>query len=73
MLIEYYFKIQYTKETENVRVDALSRKAKLQNSKKLLGAMLRQDKDRLIRYNYLKLAATKELDRVYKILESVQV
>ena len=48
MLIEYYFEIQYTKGTENARVDALSRKAKLQNSKKLLGAMLRQDKDKLI-------------------------
>ena len=48
MLTEYYFKIQHTKGMENVRVDALSRKAKLQNSKKLLGAMLRQDKDKLI-------------------------
>ena len=58
MLIEYYFKIQHTKGMENARVDILSRKAKLQNNNKLLGAMLRQDKDRLIRYNYLKLAAT---------------
>ena len=58
MLIEYYFKIQYTKGTKNVRVDVLSRKAKLQNSKKLLEAILRQDKDRLIRYNYLKLTTT---------------
>ena len=58
MLAEYYFKIQYTKETKNIRVDALSRKAKLQNSKKLLGAILRQDKDGLIRYNYLKLTIT---------------
>ena len=58
MLIEYYFKIQYTKGIENIRVDALSRKAKLQNNKKLLKALLRQDKDRLIRYNYLKLAVT---------------
>ena len=40
MLIEYYFKIQYTKGTENIRVDALSRKAELQNNKKLLGALL---------------------------------
>ena len=68
MLIEYYFKIQYTKGTENIRVDALSRKAKLQNSKKLLGAMLRQDKDRLIKYNYLKLTTIDKLDKVYKIL-----
>ena len=66
MLIEYYFKIQYTKGIENIRVDALSRKAKLQNNKKLLGVMLRKDKDRLIRYNYPKLAATQE----YKLLEN---
>ena len=58
MLIEYYFKIQYTKGIENIRADALSRKAKLQNNKKLLGAMLRKDKDGLIRYNYPKLVAT---------------
>ena len=58
MLAEYYFKIQYTKGIENARVDALSRKAELQNNKKLLGAMLRKDKDGLIRYNYPKLAAT---------------
>jgi hypothetical protein len=29
MLIEYHFKIQYTKGIENARADALSRKAKL--------------------------------------------
>ena len=72
ILAEYYFKIQYTKGIENARADALSRKAKLQNSKKLLEAMLRQDKDRLIRYNYPKLAITDKLDRVYKILRSFQ-
>ena len=68
MLIEYYFKIQYTKGTKNIRVDALSRKAKLQNNKKLLGAMLKKDSDGLIRYNYPKLAVTQE----YKLLESNQ-
>ena len=41
MLAEYYFEIQYTKGTENVKVNVLSKKAKLQNSKKLLKAMLR--------------------------------
>ena len=41
MLIEYYFKIQHTKGTKNARVDVLSRKAKLQNNKKLLGAILK--------------------------------
>ena len=68
MLIEYHFKIQYTKGIENVRADALSRKAKLQNNKKLLGAMLRKDKDGLIRYNYPKIVVTQE----YKLLESNQ-
>ena len=58
MLTEYYFKIQYTKGTKNVRVDILSRKAKLQNNKKLLGVILHKDKDRLIRYNYPKLVVT---------------
>ena len=66
MLIEYYFKIQYTKGTKNVRVDILSRKAKLQNNKKLLGVMLRKDEDGLIRYNYPKIVVTQE----YKLLES---
>ena len=60
MLIEYYVKIQHTKGTKNVRVDILSKKIELQNNKKLLGAMLCKDKDRLIRYNYLKIIATKE-------------
>ena len=68
MLIEYYFKIQYTKGKENIRADALSRKAKLQNNEKLLGAILRRDKDGLIRYNYPKIVATQE----YKLLESNQ-
>ena len=72
MLIEYYFRIQYTNGTKNVRVDILSRKARLQNNKKLLGAILKKDKDRLIRYNYLKLVAIvkKGLEQVYKMLES---
>ena len=68
MLIEYYFKIQYTKGTKNTRVDVLSRKAKLQNNKKLLGVILKRDSNGLIRYNYPKLAATQE----YKLLESNQ-
>ena len=72
MLAEYYFEIQYTKGTKNARADTLSRKAELQNSKKLLGAMLRQDKDGLIRYNYPKIIAIRE-EKTYKTLESVQL
>ena len=68
MLIEYYFEIQYTKGIENVRVDTLSRKAKLQNNKKILGVILKRDSNGLIRYNYPKLVATQE----YKLLESNQ-
>ena len=68
MLTEYYFKIQYTKGTKNARVDVLSRKAELQNDKKLLGVILKKDNNGLIRYNYPKLAATQE----YKLLKSNQ-
>ena len=57
MLIEYHFEIQYTKGTKNARVDALSRKAELQGTKKPLGALLKLNKDGLIRYNYPKIAA----------------
>ena len=58
MLTEYYFKIQYTKGTKNTRADVLSRKAKLQNNKKLLGVMLKKDNNGLIRYNHPKLVVT---------------
>ena len=43
MLTEYYFKIQYTKGIDNIRANTLSRKAKLQNNKKPLEALLRKD------------------------------
>ena len=70
MLVEYHFEIQYTKGTDNARADALSRKAKLQNNEKLLGAILRKDKDGLIRYNYPKIAVIREISQIYKLLES---
>jgi len=53
MLAEYYFKIKYIKGIDNVRVDTLSRKAELQNNKKVKGVILRMDEDSKIRYNYL--------------------
>jgi len=53
MLAEYYFKIKYIKGTDNAKVDALSKKAELQDNKKVKGVILRIDKDSKIRYNYL--------------------
>ena len=73
MLTEYYFEIQYTKGTNNARVDALSKKAKLQSDDKLLGAILRKDKEGLIRYNYPKIIVIREISQTYEILESVQL
>jgi hypothetical protein len=62
ILIKYYFKIEYIKGTDNIKVDVLSRKAELQNKEKLLGIILHINKDRKIRYNYLQILA------VYKAL-----
>ena len=53
----------------DARADALSRKAKLQNDEKPLGAILRKDKDRLVRYNYPKLVVIRE-SQIYKLPKS---
>jgi len=53
MLAKYYFEIKYIKSTDNVKADTLSRKAELQDNKKVKGAILRKDEDGKIRYNYL--------------------
>jgi len=53
MLAKYYFEIKYIKGIDNTRVDALSRKVKLQDNKKVKGVILRMDEDGKIRYNYL--------------------
>jgi len=53
MLAEYYFKIKHIKGTDNARINALSRKAELQDNKKVKGVILKIDKDGKIRYNYL--------------------
>jgi len=58
MLVEYYFKIEYIKGMDNARVDALSRKVKLQGKEKIKGAILRIDNNSRIKYNYLQLIAT---------------
>ena len=73
MLIEYHFEIQYTKGTKNARADALIRKAELQNNKKPLGAILCKDEDGLIRYNYPKIAVTREESQTYKTPKSIQL
>jgi hypothetical protein len=62
ILVEYYFKIKHVKGTDNIRADILSKKAKLQSKKKLLGIMLHINKDGKIRYNYLQILV------VYKAL-----
>jgi len=53
MLTEYYFKIKHIKGIDNTKVNALSRKAELQGKEKIKEVILRMDKDRKIRYNYL--------------------
>jgi len=53
MLAEYYFEIEYIRGIDNIKVDALSRKAKLQEDKKVKGAILRMDSGGKIKYNYL--------------------
>jgi len=53
MLAEYYFKIKYIKDINNIKVDALNKKVELQNNKKVKGVILRMDEDKKIRYNYL--------------------
>ena len=74
MLAEYHFKIKYIKGTDNARVDALSRKAELQDNKKVKGVILKMDDNGKIRYNHLQLTATyKELEKVYKLLKKIQV
>jgi hypothetical protein len=52
ILTEYHFKIKHIKGTDNTRVDTLNRKAELQDKEKLLGAILRINKDGKIRYNH---------------------
>jgi hypothetical protein len=53
ILIKYYFEIEHIKSTDNIRANILSKKAELQNKEKLLSIILRINKDRKIRYNYL--------------------
>jgi len=56
--MEYYFKIKHIKGTNNAKVDALSRKAELQDKEKIKGVILKIDNNSRIRYNYLQLIAT---------------
>ena len=55
MLAKYYFEIEYIKGINNTKADIFSKKTELQSSEKLLNIILRINKDRKIRYNYLKL------------------
>ena len=53
MLFKYHFKIKYINRKDNKRADILNKKAELQRNKKPLKAILRLNKDRKIKYNYL--------------------
>ena len=64
-MAEYYFKIKYVSGTDNIKADALSRKAELQGNEKPLGAILRLNKDGRVRYNHLQLVGT------HKVLTSL--
>ena len=60
-LVKYYFEIEYIKGINNTKADILNKNTKLQSSEKLLDAMLYINKNRRIRYNYLKLAVVYEV------------
>ena len=66
MLLEYHFKIKHVKGLNNAKADVLSWWTELQGIEKLSGAILKLYKDKKIKYNHLKLAATQE----YKILKN---
>ena len=61
ILSKYHFEIKYISRTDNIRADILNRKAELQGGKKPLGAILKLDKDRKVKYNYPQLAGTHEI------------
>ena len=65
ILIEYYFKIEHVSGIDNIKADIFSKKAELQGNKKPLGAILKLNKNRKVRYNHPQLAGT------YKVLMSL--
>ena len=58
ILSKYHLKIKHISRTENTQVDTLSRKAELQGNERPLGVILKLNKNRKVRYNYLQLAGT---------------
>jgi len=55
MFIKYYFKIEHVKKSDNAKADALSKKEKLQNNNKILGALLKLKENGKIQYNHSQL------------------
>ena len=53
MLFKYYFKIKYISGTHTKRADTLNKRVELQENKKPLSTILKLNKDRKVRYNYL--------------------
>ena len=58
MLVEYHFKIEHVKGSDNTKADALSRKEKLQENNKVSGALFKESSNRKIWYNHPQLSGT---------------
>ena len=56
MLVKYHFKIKHVKGSNNVKIDALNKKKKLQSNDKVSGALLKLKKNGKFWYNYSQLA-----------------
>ena len=60
MLIEYYFKIEHVKGSDNAKANALSRKEELQGNNKMSRALFKKSSNRKIWYNHPQLLKTHE-------------
>jgi len=65
MLVEYHFKIEHVKESDNARADTLSRKEELQENNKISGALFKKSSNKKIWYNHPQLLG------IYKALKSL--
>ena len=71
--IKYYFKIKYTKETKNIKINILNRKAKLQGNKGVLKVILKMDTNGKIKYNYLQFLAISKAVKLKQLQQIKEV